>query len=107
VDAVLDLVGGETQARSFAVLRRGGKLVSAVSAPNRDLAMRYGVDATFFLVRVETRCLEVIGGLVDAGELTVRVGATLPLIEARQAHLSMEGGHPRTKGKVVLAVESA
>ncbi|MEH2513357.1 NADPH:quinone reductase-like Zn-dependent oxidoreductase [Nitrobacteraceae bacterium AZCC 1564] len=30
-DAVLDLVGGETQRRSFQVLRPGGKLVSAVS----------------------------------------------------------------------------
>jgi NADPH:quinone reductase-like Zn-dependent oxidoreductase len=30
VDAVLDFVGGETQERSFQVLRRGGKLISAV-----------------------------------------------------------------------------
>jgi NADPH:quinone reductase-like Zn-dependent oxidoreductase len=29
-DAVIDLVGGETQRRSFQVLRRGGKLISAV-----------------------------------------------------------------------------
>src|SRR3954465_10811783 len=31
LDAVLDLVGGETQARSFAVLRSGGRLISTVS----------------------------------------------------------------------------
>src|SRR3954463_2137573 len=30
-DAVIDLVGGQTQNRSFQVLRRGGKLISAVS----------------------------------------------------------------------------
>src|ERR1700709_309669 len=30
-DAVLDLVGGETLTRSFQVLRRGGRLISAVS----------------------------------------------------------------------------
>ena len=34
VDAVLDLVGGETQACSFQVLRQGGKLISAVSQPD-------------------------------------------------------------------------
>ena len=51
VDAVLDLVGGETQKRSFQVLRRGGKLISAVSHPDQDLAKSHGVDATFFLVR--------------------------------------------------------
>src|SRR5262249_51572769 len=31
LDAVIDLVGGETQKRSFAVLKKGGVLVSAVS----------------------------------------------------------------------------
>src|SRR6185369_2458489 len=38
VDAVIDLVGGETQQRSFQVLRRGGKLISAVSRPDQKLA---------------------------------------------------------------------
>src|SRR6185436_4375054 len=33
IDVVLDLVGGETQDRSFAVLKPGGVLVSAVSTP--------------------------------------------------------------------------
>lgn len=40
-DAVIDLVGGETQTRSFQVLRRGGKLISAVSRPDQDLAKRH------------------------------------------------------------------
>src|SRR4051812_30464855 len=35
-DAVIDLVGGETQTRSFQVLRRGGKLVSAMSSADQD-----------------------------------------------------------------------
>ena len=37
VDAVIDLVGGEVQARSFAVPKRGGALISAVSPPIRHL----------------------------------------------------------------------
>jgi NADPH:quinone reductase-like Zn-dependent oxidoreductase len=55
VDAVFDLVGGETQQRSFQVLRRGGTLISAVSHPDQDLAKSHGVDATFFLVKVASR----------------------------------------------------
>jgi NADPH:quinone reductase-like Zn-dependent oxidoreductase len=47
-DAVIDLVGGETQQRSFQVLRRGGKLISAVSGPDQHLAQDYGVEAAFF-----------------------------------------------------------
>jgi hypothetical protein len=56
-DAVIDLVGGEIQTRSFEVLRRGGKMVSAVSRPDQDLATRYGVEASFFLVNVTNKYL--------------------------------------------------
>ena len=34
VDAVLDLIGGETATRSFAVVKKGGVLVSPVHAAN-------------------------------------------------------------------------
>ena len=54
-DAVIDLVGGETQERSFQVLRRGGKLVSAVSRPDQHLAQSHGVEAAFFLVNVTSQ----------------------------------------------------
>jgi len=74
VDAVLDLVGGETQTRSFPVLRRGGKLVSAVSKPDQALAKRHGVDATFFLVKVTTEHLTKLANVIDRGDLRTRVG---------------------------------
>jgi NADPH:quinone reductase-like Zn-dependent oxidoreductase len=105
VDAVLDLVGGDTQKRSFRVLRRGGKLISAVSQPDQELAKSYGVDATFFLVNVTTRHLTEIAGLIDSGALRTRVGAVLPLADAREAHLMLEGIRRPPKGKIVLAPE--
>jgi len=105
VDAVLDLVGGETQKRSFEVLRRGGKLISAVSEPDRDLATRHGVDAHFFLVEVTTRALTEIAALIDRFELKTRVGTVLPLAEAREAHFMLEGRRRAQKGKIVLRVE--
>jgi NADPH:quinone reductase-like Zn-dependent oxidoreductase len=106
VDAVLDLVGGETQKRSFQVLRRGGTLISAVSDPDRDLAKSHGVDARFFLVNVTTQYLTEIAGLIDKGKLRTRVGKVLPLADAREAHLILEGRLPRPKGKIVLTVET-
>jgi uncharacterized membrane protein YphA (DoxX/SURF4 family) len=51
------LVGGETQQRSFQVVRRGGKLISAVSPPDQSLAQRHGVDAAFLLVDVRAKYL--------------------------------------------------
>jgi len=106
-DAVIDLVGGETQNRSFEVLRRGGKLISAVSHPDQDLAKRHGVEASFFLVNVTSRHLMQIARLVDAGKLRTKVGAVLPLADAREAHLMLERVRPQPKGKIVLAVTSS
>lgn len=101
-DAVIDLVGGETQDRSFQVLRRGGKLISAVSRPDQDLAKRYGVEATFFLVDVASQYLTKIAHFIDGGKLRTNVGAVLPLADAREAHLMLERVRPQPKGKIVL-----
>jgi NADPH:quinone reductase-like Zn-dependent oxidoreductase len=106
-DAVIDLVGGETQTRSFQVLRRGGKLISAVSNPDQHLAQRHGVEAAFFLVNVTTQYLAEIAGLIDSGKLRTRVGAVLPLADAREAHLMLERIRPQPKGKIVLAVRAS
>jgi NADPH:quinone reductase-like Zn-dependent oxidoreductase len=103
-DAVIDLVGGETQERSFQVLRRGGKLISAVSHPDQHLAKSHGVEAAFFLVNVTSQYLAKIAGLVDGGKLRTRVGAARPLADAREAHDMLEGLRPQPKGKIVLTV---
>ncbi|MGY8631330.1 NADP-dependent oxidoreductase [Bradyrhizobium sp. 14AA] len=103
-DAVIDLVGGETQDRSFQVLRRGGKLISAVSSPDQVLAKRYGVEATFFLVDVTSQYLTKIARYIDGRKLRTNVGAVLPLADAREAHLMLERVRPQPKGKIVLDV---
>ena len=103
-DAVIDLVGGETQGRSFQVLRRGGKLISAVSKPDQQLAERLGVEAMFFLVNVTRQNLAEIARLIDGGKLRTKVGAVLPLADAREAHFMLEHVRPQPKGKIVLAV---
>jgi NADPH:quinone reductase-like Zn-dependent oxidoreductase len=105
-DAVIDLVGGETQTRSFQVLRRGGKLISAVSPPDQAIAQSHGVEATFFLVNVTSQHLTRIAALLDSGELRTHVGAVLPLANASEAHLMLEHLRPQPKGKIVLAVRA-
>ena len=104
VDAVVDLVGGETQTRSFSVLRPGGVLVSAVSQPDQVMAAQHCVEAMFFLVDVTTACLGRIAEMIDAGELITNVGAVLPLASARAAHEMLEGSRARPRGKIVLRI---
>ena len=104
VDAVIDLVGGDLQARSFAVLRPGGRLVSAVSPPDQTRAADRGVVAGFFLVDVTTERLTQIGAMIAKGALRVDVGEVLPLRSASLAHEMLEGSRPRPRGKIVLRV---
>jgi NADPH:quinone reductase-like Zn-dependent oxidoreductase len=102
VDVVIDAAGGDLQRRALATLRRGGMLVSAVSAPDPALLNRYGVKGRFFLVNVSTECLESISALIEVGELSVKVGTVMPLADARLAHEMLEGARARPRGKIVL-----
>jgi NADPH:quinone reductase-like Zn-dependent oxidoreductase len=101
VDVVLDLVGGDTQARSFRILKPGGILVSVVSAPPASL--RTDVRSVFFYVDVTTARLNTISKLLESGKLTTQVGTVLPLADARVAH-EMLAGAPHKRGKIVLTI---
>jgi len=103
-DAVLDLVGGDTQTRSIRILRPGGRLISMVSEPDQDLARQYGISASFFLVEVTTDRLRKIATLIDAGEIRTRIGAVLDLSDARKAHAMLNHRQGRPPGKIVLSV---
>lgn len=100
VDAVLDTIGGETQRRSFGVLKPGGILVSSVSQPPQIA----GVRSTFLLVDVTAARLDTLSQLFDTQELTTQVGTVLPLEEARRAH-EMLAGSPHARGKIVLTMD--
>src|SRR5882757_2222585 len=80
VDLVLDLIGGETQERSWSVLKNGGVLLSLVQPPSVEIAK-----------------------LIDSGELKLTIDRILPLSEVRRAHELSQSGH--TRGKIVLRVK--
>jgi NADPH:quinone reductase-like Zn-dependent oxidoreductase len=103
IDVVLDTVGGETLARSYGVLKRGGMLVSSADQPSQEKADQCGVQALFFLAQVTTGRLTKIAELIDAGELKSEVGEVLWLDEARQGHEMLEGA-PHRRGKIVIKI---
>jgi len=105
VDVVLDTVGGETQARSFATMKKGGVLVATVAPPDMDAAAKAGVTAKMIQLSQNGAQLREIGQLMDAGKFQVRVGLVLPLSEARQAQERGQAGQAR--GKIVLQVQSS
>jgi NADPH:quinone reductase-like Zn-dependent oxidoreductase len=102
VDVVLDTVGGETLAQSFAVLNSGGTLVSVVDEPSREQAEAHGIRAIVFVVELIQRQLQEIGRLIDEGQLRPLVAAVYPLDQAREAYARAKAG--RMRGKIVLQV---
>jgi len=105
VDVVLDSVGGETQERSWGVLRRGGILISIVSPVAAEKAASLGLRGAFFIVEPNRAQLVQLGQLIDKGTLRVVVGAVLPLARAREAFEQGSASHKR--GKIVLQVAAA
>jgi NADPH:quinone reductase-like Zn-dependent oxidoreductase len=104
MDAIVDLVGGDSQRLLWPLLKSGATLVSAVSEPDHTLAAKYGVRALFFLVEVTSAELSSMATLIDSGRLSVRIGTTLPLDEAQIAHEMLDGLRERPPGKIVLRI---
>lgn len=105
VDFVLDTIGGDTQQRSFTVLKKGGTLVGVASEQEYRIfewAQHYERDAKWFIVRPDTEQLARIAELVDEGHLKPIVNSVYPLAETRQAYEHSLSGHMR--GKVVIQV---
>jgi alcohol dehydrogenase len=102
-DAIFDTVGGETYTRSFAVLKRGGIIVSMLEQPSADLMKKYGVNAIGQFTQVNNERLSRVAELADKNILKAQVEKTFPLEKAREALEYLQTGHPR--GKVVLKIK--
>src|SRR6266853_2317556 len=68
VDVVLDTVGGETQERSWKVLKRGGVLVSLVQQPAAEKAAAQGARGFFIRQKASGLQLAAIADLVVKGK---------------------------------------
>jgi NADPH:quinone reductase-like Zn-dependent oxidoreductase len=96
VDAVLDLVGGDTLADAPKQVRDPARIVSVVDPVVNEMGGRY------VFVRPEHEHLEELGRMADAGQLRVPIARAFPLEQTAQAQELVAGGHVR--GKVVVTV---
>ena len=97
VDLVFDLVGGETQARSWSVLREGGILVSTLGPPADAPPGKRGVG---YGATPSAAQLGRIGELIAAGDVRVHIADRFAFDDYATAFDRLEHGHPR--GKLIL-----
>jgi NADPH:quinone reductase-like Zn-dependent oxidoreductase len=96
VDAVLDLVGGDTLADAPKQVRDAARIASVVDPGVLELGGRY------VFVRPDSHDLEELARMADAGQLRVPIARAFPLEETAEAQRLVAGGHVR--GKVVVTV---
>ena len=98
-DLVLDTIGGEVLARSPALLRPGGTLVT-IKADAQLPGDRDDIRNVLFVQESSRAQLAELARLVDEGRLRPQVGAVYPLAHAAEAYSAKAaGGIP---GRIVL-----
>jgi NADPH:quinone reductase-like Zn-dependent oxidoreductase len=101
-DVVFDTIGGAVHARSFAVLKPGGKLIHIAPGPKDFTPPRDDVTVTRPYVGRDRAHLERVLELVAEGAVKPPEIKILPLEKAVKAHELSQAGHVR--GKIVLQV---
>ena len=103
VDMVFDTVGGDTQQRSFAVLKPGGYLIAITQPPSQEDAAKHNVHAVMMSAESSTANLTSLAKLLDARAVKTAVTKTYPLSKAAEAWKDHTTGHIR--GKIALIVK--
>jgi NADPH:quinone reductase-like Zn-dependent oxidoreductase len=119
VDVVFDLIGGDTQKRSFLVLKEGGHLVSASQPVSQEEAAKYRVSGAMMRLAPSGEVLGRIARLLEDGTIRPDVATVYALQDASEAWkviaLNLPGVHGvspsgpgaerrRSHGKIVLRV---
>jgi NADPH:quinone reductase-like Zn-dependent oxidoreductase len=120
VDVVFDLIGGDTQKRSFLVLKEGGHLVSAIQPVSQEESARYRVSGAMMRLAPSGDMLGKIAQLLEEGIIRPDVATVYAFQDAAQAWKDIAGNLPgvpqgispggqetarrRSHGKIVLRV---
>jgi len=98
VDVVFDLVGGDTQKRSFLALKEGGYLVSAVQPVSQEEAATHRVSGMMMRLAPSGDVLGRIGRLLEEGTIRPDIATVFALQDAAQAWKDIAGKLPGVHG---------
>jgi len=98
VDMVFDMIGGETQRRSFLVLKEGGHLVSASQPVSPEETAKYRVSGEMMRLEPSGDVLGRIARLLEEGTIRPDVATVYVLQDATSAWKDIAGNLPRVHG---------
>jgi NADPH:quinone reductase-like Zn-dependent oxidoreductase len=113
VDLVFDLIGGDTQQRSFLVLKEGGILVATTQPVSQEETARHRVSGAMMRLAPSDDALGRIAQLLDERTIRPDVATVYALQDAAQAWKDIAGrrspagsgaARRRSHGKLVLRV---
>jgi len=111
VDVVFDLIGGDTQRRSFLVLKEGGHLISATQPVSQEETARYHVSGEMMRLAPSGETLGGIARLLEEGTIRPDVATVYALQDAAQAWkeiaVNLPGVHGMSRGGPGAARRSA
>src|SRR6267142_2281819 len=102
VDVVLNAVRGDTLARSYTVVKKGGIIVSITGQPDPGELEKHGIRGAGLSAHPDAKVLEELAKLIDAGKITPIVSAVMPLVDVAKAQEQIASRH--TRGKIVLKI---
>jgi NADPH:quinone reductase-like Zn-dependent oxidoreductase len=102
IDLVFDTIGGDTQKRSLAVLKNGGRLITTLKPENKEEARLKSIHIEGFMAQSDPKDLQQMADLIDEGQVDPVISMVMSLEEAKRAEMISEEGH--TRGKIVLKV---
>ncbi len=102
VDVVLNCVRADALGRSYGVVKKGGIIVSITDEPDQNECTKHGIRGTRMGAHPDSKVLNELTTLIEAGKMKSIVSQTFPLADASKAHQQVETHH--TLGKVVLKV---
>lgn len=102
VDVVLDPVGRDTLARSYAVVKKGGIIATLVARPDQAQLDKYGIRGSSIFGKPDGNELAEITKLIETGKIKPIVSQVIPVADAVKATKQAATHH--TRGKLVLRI---
>jgi NADPH:quinone reductase-like Zn-dependent oxidoreductase len=95
VDCVLDPVGKDTLARSYAVMKKGGIILALVARPDPEELKKHEIRAVGIWVKPNAKDLAEIARLIDAGKIKPVVTQVRPMRSDRGRTTGRDSSHSR------------